>query len=179
MNSECLFHLGYSTITWGPTPDLDRVLGTIADAGWGSFGFERSVHGQLGALYSPGDRNGQPVVLRLEGQELKGEEILQLLPDFQMSEITERLFGAKVVTYELDFSPVDAKHMAIEMHDFGEAILKGSSPEVDGHLGMTAVAAIYGAYESILAGRAVGMDEILSGQVRAYQQDIDTALGLD
>ena len=32
MNSECLFHLGYSTITWGPTPDLDRVLGTIADA---------------------------------------------------------------------------------------------------------------------------------------------------
>jgi len=34
MNSERLFHLGYSTITWGPTPDLDRVLGTIADAGW-------------------------------------------------------------------------------------------------------------------------------------------------
>ena len=152
---------------------------TYAGAGRGSVGFERSVHGQLGALYAPGDRNGQPVVLRLEGQELKGEEILQLLPDFQMSEITERLFGAKVVTYEIDFPPVDAKHMAIEMHDFGEAILKGTSPEVDGHLGMTAVAAIYGAYESILAGRAVGMAEILSGQVRAYQQDIDVALGLD
>ena len=28
------FRLGYSTITWGPTPDLDRVLGTIAGAGW-------------------------------------------------------------------------------------------------------------------------------------------------
>lgn len=28
------FHLGYSTITWGATPDLDRVLGTIAAAGW-------------------------------------------------------------------------------------------------------------------------------------------------
>ncbi len=28
------FHLGYSTLTWGPTPDLDRVLGTIAAAGW-------------------------------------------------------------------------------------------------------------------------------------------------
>lgn len=28
------FKLGYSTITWGPTPDLDRVLGAIAAAGW-------------------------------------------------------------------------------------------------------------------------------------------------
>ena len=152
---------------------------TYAAGGRGSTGFERSVHGRLGALYAPGDRNGRPVVLRLEGQEFEGAEILPLLPDFQMSEITERLFGAKVVTYELDFPPIDAKHMAIEMHDFGEAVLNGTKPEVDGHLGMTAVAAIYGAYESILAGRAVTMDEILSGQVRAYQQEIDAALGLD
>jgi inosose dehydratase len=28
------FRLGYSCITWGTTPDLDAVLGTIADAGW-------------------------------------------------------------------------------------------------------------------------------------------------
>ena len=119
------------------------------------------------------------MILRREGQQFEGVEILPLLPDFQMSEITERLFGAKVVTYELDFPPIDAKHMAIEMHDFGEAVLKGTKPEVDGHLGMTAVAAIYGAYESALAGRAVTMDEILSGQVRAYQQEIDAALGLD
>jgi predicted dehydrogenase len=151
---------------------------SYAGAGRGSRGFERSVHGRLGALYAPGDRNGRPVILRLEGRELQGEEILSLLPDFQMSEITERLFGKGVVQYELDFPPVDAKHMAIEMHDFGEAILKGTKPEVGGQLGMAAVAAIYGAYESTLAGRAVSMDEMLSGQVRAYQEEIDTALGL-
>ena len=67
----------------------------------------------------------------------------------------------------------------IEMHDFGEAVLKGTKPEVDGYLGMTAVAAIYGVYESGLAGRSVSMDEMLSGQVRAYQEEIDAALGLD
>jgi predicted dehydrogenase len=150
-----------------------------AGGGRGSRGFERSVHGRLGALYAPGDRNGRPVILRLEGKELKGEEILPLLPDFQMTEITERLFGKNVVQYELDFPPVDAKHMAIEMHDFAEAILKGTTPEVDGQLGMTAVAAIYGAYESTLAGRSVTMDEILSGEVRAYQEEIDEALGLE
>ena len=31
MCAEQSFRLGYSTITWGPTPDLDRVFGTIAD----------------------------------------------------------------------------------------------------------------------------------------------------
>lgn len=34
MSEEGSFRLGYSTITWGPAPDLDKVLGTIADAGW-------------------------------------------------------------------------------------------------------------------------------------------------
>ena len=147
--------------------------------GRGSGGFERSVHGRLGALYAPGDRNGRPVILRLEGKELQGDDILPLLPEFQMSEITQRLFGERMVVYEMDGRAIDAKHMAIEMHDFGEACLKGTQPEVDGYHGMTAVAAIYGAYESILAGRSVSMEEMLSGQVRAYQEEIDDALGLD
>ena len=94
-------------------------------------------------------------------------------------QIAARVFGEKMVTYDPAEFPPDPKHMAIEMHDFGEAVLKGTAPEVDGYLGMTAVAAIYGVYESGLAGRAVSMDEMLSGQVRAYQQDIDAALGLD
>ncbi len=147
-------------------------------AGKGSRTFERSVHGKRGALYAPGDRNGNPVVLRLDGRELKGGEILELLPDFQMTEITERLFGKDVVVYDLPFPPIDAKHMAIEMHDFAAAILDGGAPEVDGYLGMTAVAAIHGAYESAVAGRAVTMEEMLSGEVSAYQDEIDEALGL-
>ena len=149
-----------------------------AGAGRGSGGFERSVHGRLGALYAPGDRNGNAVILRLEGRELSGAEILELVPDFQMTEITTRLFGEKTVTYDLDFPPGEAKHMAIEMHDCADAALTGGTPEVDGHLGMTAVAAIYGAYESILAGRAVSMEEVLKGDVYAYQEEIDAAIGL-
>ena len=73
---------------------------------------------------------------------------------------------------------IGAKHLAIEMHDFGEAILTGGKPEVDGYLGMTAVAAIHGAYESALAGRAVSMAEVLSRKVSAYQDEIDQALGI-
>ena len=56
--------------------------------------------------------------------------------------------------------------------------MTGGTPEVDGYLGMTAEAAIYGAYESILAGRAVSMEEVLRGEVYAYQEEIDAAIGL-
>ena len=44
---------------------------------------------------------------------------------------------------------------------------------------MKAVAAVVGAYESAQLGRAVSMEEMLAGTVRAYQQEIDVALGLD
>ena len=150
-------------------------------AGRGGRGRERSVHGRWGALYSPGDRNGRPVVLRLEGKELKGREILSLLPDFHLDEITERLFGADGVEYDpsaTSFYEIDSRHLAIEYHDFAQAILTGGQPEVDGFGGMQAVAAIVGAYESAHAGRSLSMEEIMGGAVRAYQQDIDEALGL-
>ena len=147
-------------------------------AGRGSRGFERSVHGRNGALYAPGDRNGGPVILRLDGQELQGKGILSRLPGFQLSEITERLFGPGVVEYDLPFAAIDAKHLAIELHDFAAAILAGDRPEVDGYLGMTAVAAILGAYESARVGRSVSLAELLSGEVSGYQEEIDVALGL-
>ena len=146
--------------------------------GHGSRSFERSVHGRQAALRAPGDRNGRPVILRLDGKEVQGADILSLLPNFQMSEITERLFGRHGVTYDLPFAAIDAKHLAIEYHDFADAILTGRQPEVDGYLGMTAVAAILGAYESASAGRTVSMAEVLSEEVNAYQHDIDVALGL-
>jgi len=151
---------------------------SIVLAGRGSHARERTVHGRLGAIDSPGDRNGKPLTLRLEGKELRAEEILPLLPDFQMSEITERLFGERAVQYEFGFLESDAKHTAVELHDFGEAILNGGEPEVGGHLGTTAVAAILGAYESAIAGRAVTIEEVLNGDVRAYQEDLDEMMGL-
>jgi len=39
MNVARSFHLGYSVISWGETPDLDDVIGAIARAGWGGVEF--------------------------------------------------------------------------------------------------------------------------------------------
>ena len=131
----------------------------------------------------PRDRTGEAVRLRLEERTLEGKEILSLLPDFSLNAITARLFGADGVVYERpDVShaemALDARLLAIEYHDFGEAVLQGRAPEVNGRDGMIAVAAILGAYESAAVGRAVGLEELLSGAVRTYQEEIDDALGL-
>ena len=151
--------------------------------GRGSSRFERSVHGRRGALDIPRDRTGGAVRLRLEERTLEGKEILDLLPDFSLNAITARLFGEDGVVYDLpDVAhaemALDARLLAIEYHDFAEAILQGRAPEVDGRDGMIAVAAILGAYESAAVGRAVELEELLSGAVRSYQEEIDDALGL-
>lgn len=62
--------------------------------GRGSHRFERSVHGRWGAIDVPRDRTGGEIVLRLERRELRGKEILSLVPDFQLNDITATLFGA-------------------------------------------------------------------------------------
>ena len=155
--------------------------------GRGSRGWERSIHGRWGAIYSPqGERNGKPVLLRLEGRELHGKEILPLLPNFELDEVAVCLFGEDGVQYDVptdsDISSsilVDAKHQAIGYHDFGRAVLNGGRTEVDGEVGMTAMAAVMGAFESDVAGRAVSMEEVLSGAVRAYQAEIDEHHGLE
>lgn len=151
--------------------------------GRGSSRFERSVHGRRGALDIPRDRTGGSVRLRLEERTLEGKEILGLLPDFSLNAITARLFGEDGVVYDLPDVPhaemaLDARLLAIEYHDFAEAVLHGREPEVDGRDGMIAVAAILGAYESAAVGRAVELEELLSGAVRTYQEEIDDALGL-
>ncbi len=151
--------------------------------GRGSSRFERSVHGRRGALDIPRDRTGGSVRLRLEQRTLEGKEILGLLPDFSLNAITARLFGEDGVVYDLPDVPhaemaLDARLLAIEYHDFAEAVLHGRAPEVDGRDGMIAVAAILGAYESAAVGRAVELEELLAGAVRTYQEEIDDALGL-
>jgi len=139
---------------------------------------ERRIHGRTGALELPPHRSGRPVVFRTHDEVLTGEEVLRVVPNFQMDELTTRIFGPGRVTHQWDRMEIDAVHLAFELWDFGNAILDGRPPEVDGHLGMTAVASILGVYESALLGRSVTMAEIMTGAVTAYQDDIDRELGL-
>jgi len=139
---------------------------------------ERRVHGRSGAIELPPHRSGRPLVFRTHDEVFTGEEILPLLPDFALDEVTTRFFGEGKITHGLKRDEIDAVHLAIELWDFGDAILGSRPPEVDGHLGMTAVAAILGVYESALLGRSVTMPEIMTAAVTGYQDEIDQDLGL-
>ncbi len=76
MNGERAFRLGYSTITWVPTPDLDRVLGTIADAGWEGVEFISVSMDWLGTpkrLRALLDKHGLPPVCMFGSVSLGGD----------------------------------------------------------------------------------------------------------
>ena len=102
-----------------------------------------------------------------------------MLNKFPADEITEVFFGKGNLTYDLPSQDIDSKLMAIEFYDFASAIISGGTPEVTGEVGMHAVAAILGAYESSLQGRMVTFDEIISEEVTLYQDEINKELGFD
>jgi predicted dehydrogenase len=151
---------------------------TFVASGPGRNWYQRSVHGRLGSLEIPQDRHGGAPILRRAGGELVGRQILRELPGFELDEVAARLFGREGVEYDLPFPTSDAGEIAIEVHDFAGAVLGNAAPEVDGHGGMTALAAMLGIYESTRLGRPVAMEELLDGTVSGYQDELDRSAGL-
>lgn len=67
---------------------------------------------------------------------------------------------------------------AIQQYDWLQAIERGGQPETDGEEGLRDLAAAFAMIESSVLGRVVTLDEVLSGQVAAYQAEIDAHYGL-
>jgi predicted dehydrogenase len=154
-------------------------------AGHGEGYFLRRFYGSEGAMDAPSDRSGRPIRLARNGAAQSGfvtlddAEARSLLPEFTLDDPTSRLFGASMLTsYDLPFEAIDRKLLALELEDFGRAVIEKRAPEVDGQGGLDAVAAMYAFFESSLAGRDVTLAEVAGGAVDAYQRDIDLALGL-
>jgi predicted dehydrogenase len=142
--------------------------------GHGGYGRE-TIFGDRGVIEGFGTR-GRRVRVKLAGQEeMDHEKVLEWVPGFPLEPLAEHLFPAR----RADHDPaVDWKLMALEHYELAEAILQGRAVEVDGTEGLKDVAAIYALFESARAGRPVKMSEVESGQVYAYQAEIDEALGI-
>jgi predicted dehydrogenase len=152
-------------------------------AGHGEGYYMRRFYGSDGALDAPADRTGRPVRVAEPAQGgfriLDEAAVRSFVPGFSLDEPTTRLFGASLLaSYDLPFEAIDPKLLALELEDFGRAILDGRSPEVDGQGGLDAVAAIYAFFEASVAGREVGLAEVAAGAIDGYQREIDIALGL-
>jgi len=136
---------------------------------------QRTVHGGNGSLEIFNDRTGKPPILHSAEGDLTGQALADKI-GFKLDPLTEKLYGG--VSYEMSWAETDSGLLAIEIHDFAQAITDGRPPEVDGMGGLTAVASVLAVYESGIAGRAVTMDEVMSSRISTYQDEIDADLGL-
>ncbi|MGH2353842.1 MAG: Gfo/Idh/MocA family protein [Chloroflexota bacterium] len=149
-------------------------------AGHGKGQGGRYVYGSKGSLDCPGDRNGRPVKLHLDGgTTIDDERILDYAPSYRLSPLAAELFGGeRVWTYHFEFNDTDSRILALEYHELGECVRTGSRPEVTGEEGRADVALNYAPFEAGRLGRPVTLDELISGQADAYQREIDEQLGL-
>jgi predicted dehydrogenase len=135
----------------------------------------RVLHGRGGSLEIPPDRSDGDVVLHLADGTRSGVEVAEFLGSrFELDPVTVAVMGPDGTGGKgAPWADVDAGHLAIELADFADAVLDGRSPEVDGLGGLRALAVVHAGFESGILGRAVSVDEVLSGAVHAYQDDID------
>ena len=150
----------------------------LSMAGRGEGHFSRMIFGTAGSLSLPPDRSGQPVncVQRVNGQDVPvpKEALLALVPSFKLDDTTAALFGgSRLSSYQMDWADIDASLIAIEYDDLANAILNDCEPEVNGEQGNRSLALMYGFLESQRLGRMVSADELTSGRVSAYQDELE------
>ena len=154
---------------------------TITSSAHGYSAGINTVHGDHGTLVMPPSRSGIPPKVMLGDRELSGEEMLGLVPDWQLDEITSTLFDgeARLTSYDVGFAAIDRMLVAAEMEELARAIGHGSrNVEVDAEVGMAALAVVYGILESGLSGSPVALSDIISGAVSNYQNEIDAEAGI-
>jgi len=153
---------------------------TLSMAGHGHGMRTRQIFGAKGSIDAPGDRSGNPIRLKLdERDELVGDAILDLVPDFRVDAITQQLFDfERAGSYNLPFESIDHKLLAYEYQDFAEAICDDRSPEVDGQGGLLATAFAYALCESGYLGKPVSLRAVAADEINAYQAEINDSVGL-
>ncbi len=157
---------------------MGQLTMTDSSLGW-RLGAE-TVQGSEGTLVRSPSRSGKgPEVRRPDGSVLSGDSLLALVPDWELDAKTAALWGGKrMASYDMPWEEIDRKVIAIEYQDFVEAVEQGREPEVGPEAGMAALGLLYAVLESGHARASVRLDDVLSGNVAAYQREINEAAGI-
>jgi predicted dehydrogenase len=149
-------------------------------AGHGKGFGTRQIWGAKGSIESPGDRNGKPVKLHLDGgTTIDDAKILDYAPSYKLSPLAAELFGGeRPWTYQFEFNDIDAKIVALEYYELADCILNGKTPEVSGEEGRADLALNYAPFEAGRLGRPVTLQEVIDGSAYVYQREIDEIIGL-
>ena len=140
--------------------------------GYGGSG-RQLILGDQGSIEGFGTRGGSVRMQGMDRTEIDHAAMLAAAEGFELEPLAAHFFPSGIAAGD---KAVDWKLLALEYYELGEAILHGREIEVDGTEGMKDVAAVYAIFESARAGRTVSMEEVESGQVYEYQQEIDDAM---
>ena len=146
----------------------------VGISGPGRLGGEQ-IMGPDGVIHGYGTRGGSTRLTDGAGEH-EFAALVESSSDFALEPLATHFFPSRMAAGD---EAVDWKLLALEMYELGEAILNGRALEVDGLEGLKDVAAVYAILESSAAGRAVTMAEVESGELYAYQAEIDQSLGID
>jgi predicted dehydrogenase len=135
-------------------------------------GFTHVVYyGSEGCLLDAGDI--------FHGPFSKAQVVMKDGSQWPMTELQEEyLAGLSQAERECLFPHGWKDGVVLECYDFLMAVREGRAPEVDGTAGMKAKAIAEAIYESGVTGQLVQMADVLSGQARSYQREIDERWGL-
>ncbi len=146
-------------------------------AGTGEAIGHRLLVGAEGTMAVPGERSGKPARLQRGNDRLPPEKLVSEVPGWSLNEIEARLFGSeRPASYSLESKETDRKLIAAEIHDFVEAVRSGRAPEADGAAGLRSVALVASVLEAATAGRVVTVDEVLAGDVHAWQDTLEAGV---
>jgi predicted dehydrogenase len=140
-----------------------------------------TISGSAGTMYRPGSRSGEsPRIVRNDGSEITGDALLDLVPDFELDDLTSTLWNGarRISSYEMDFRDIDSKILAYEYLDMVQAAESGGQPEVGPQEGMDALALAYGLMESGVSGVPVTVEDVAEGRASQFQDEIDAKMGI-
>ena len=132
-------------------------------------------------MYRPGSRSGEsPRIVRNDGSEITGDALLDLVPDFELDDLTSTLWNGarRISSYEMDFRDIDSKILAYEYLDMVRAVDSGGQPEVGPQEGMDALALAYALMESGVSGVPVTAEDVAEGRTSQFQDEIDAEMSI-
>jgi 1,5-anhydro-D-fructose reductase (1,5-anhydro-D-mannitol-forming) len=159
---------------------VERLQNEVEDSFFVLMKFQNGAVGQMsGGVAGHGEPSGQtpsPIIYGTRGV-LKGAEIVL---DGGHRVDAEDLFGreASQSLFSRWYPKGIKEPFALELLDFLRSIESGRPMETDGGEGLRDLACSYAVLESSTLNRPVTLDDVLSGEVHSYQQEIDEHYGL-
>ena len=158
----------------------DAVQATVEDTTIAVLDFENGVTGQwTSSMVAPGHKAGLRALYGSEGAIVWGDGLVLRDSRISMEELVkEHAAALSPEEKELLFPKGITDTISIELQEFFDALLRGRKIEIDGAEGLKDEAISIAVYESAALGQPVEVSKVESGEIDAYQAELNASMGI-